>query len=99
MRGCVPAPTCGMRRLLSQHVHVVDVPEAYTTKTCSKCRIGEMKPCRKREDKRGRVRDVRGLRRCNNVDCAVIMDRDYNAAINIRKNLIHYLKHGEWDPI
>jgi hypothetical protein len=26
------------------------------------------------------------------------MNRDYNAAINIHQNLIHYLHHQKWSP-
>ena len=41
---------------------------------------------------------VRGIRRCKNEECGVIMDRDYNAAINIRRNLLHVIDNGEWLP-
>ena len=33
LKGCNPAPTCGIRRKLSHHFEVINVPEAYTTKT------------------------------------------------------------------
>jgi len=45
-----------------------------------------------------KMEDVRGLRRCNNEDCAVYMNRDYNAAMNIRCNLLHYVNTGQWHP-
>ena len=28
----------------------------------------------------------------------MITDRDYNAAINIRRNLLHFIDTGEWHP-
>ena len=45
-----------------------------------------------------KVYPVRGIRRCKNEECGVIMDRDYNAAINIRRNLLHFIDNGEWHP-
>jgi len=126
MKGLIPSPTSGMQRLLSKRFEVINVPEFNTTKTCSKCLIGEMEKCLERtcprcnslrkknlkkyeviEDvlckkckKVGYIRslDVRGLCCCNNISCAVLMNRDYNAAINIRNNLLHYLKEGSWHP-
>jgi hypothetical protein len=106
MKGLIPSQTCGLRRMLEKHFTVVDTPEWNTTKTCSKCEEGEMKPCMKRfhpNPKRTKGEnstckfDVRGLRRCNNENCRVFINRDYNAAINIRSNLVHYIKHGRWD--
>jgi hypothetical protein len=35
MRGLIPSPTCGFRRLLAKKFTVVDTPEPNTTKTCS----------------------------------------------------------------
>lgn len=109
MRGNVSSPTCGMRRLLSRHFRVVDIWEAYTTKTCSKCSVGTMVPVKTRPIERKRTvngrkekvivnMDVRGLRRCNNEGCAVFFTRDYNAAINIRSNALYYRLRGCWDP-
>jgi hypothetical protein len=106
MRGLIPSQTCGMRRLLSKHFTVVDTPEPNTTKTCSKCLEGTMEPCKKRhysnpkkkEKYPDRELDVRGLRRCNNEKCKVFINRDYNAAINIRSNLVHRIHHGSWHP-
>jgi len=43
--------------------------------------------------------DVRGLRRCKNVKCAVLFSRDYNAAMNIKKNLEYHIKHKTWHPL
>ena len=45
-----------------------------------------------------KVYPVRGIRRCKNEECGVIMDRDYNAAINIRRNLLHFIDNGDWHP-
>ena len=33
------------------------------------------------------------------IECAVLMNRDYNAAINIRQNLLYYINHEKWDSI
>jgi hypothetical protein len=104
MKGLIPSQTCGLRRELAKHFTVVDTPEPYTTKTCSKCMEGEMEkvlkrphPNPKRRDPK-KLLDVRGLRRCNNVSCRVFINRDYNSGINIRKNLIHCIEHGAWHP-
>lgn len=109
MKGLIPSPTCGIRKLLSQHFNVIDTPEDYTTKLCSKCKIGHMKSVMKTKVRKKvqngkeiewieKEMDVHGLRHCNNKKCAVLMNRDYNAAINIRQNLIHYLHHQKWSP-
>ena len=45
-----------------------------------------------------KVYPVRGIRRCKNENCGVIMNRDYNAAINIRRNLLHFIENGDWLP-
>jgi transposase len=37
------------------------------------------------EKKKAEHFSVRGLRRCNNVECAAHLNRDYNAAINIQR--------------
>lgn len=106
MKGLIPSSGIGMKRLLSKHFTVVTTPEYNTTKTCSKCMIGEMKPVKSRphpnpkklkEDPNCKL-DVRGLRRCNNESCQVFINRDYNAAINIRRNLLHRIQHGSWHP-
>lgn len=96
MKGLIPSPTSGIRRKLSRHFTVIDVSEYNTTKTCCKCEEKTMGSFLKREDKKGRLVDVRGIRRCQNEECGVIMNRDYNASINIRKNLICYIKNGHW---
>ena len=76
MKGLIPSPTCGIRKLLSQHFTVIDTPEYNTTKLCCKCQIGHMKPVMKRKIRKkvwnGEEKewiekeiDVHGLRRCN----------------------------------
>jgi hypothetical protein len=104
MNGLIPSPTCGMRKLLSRHFRVVDTCEYNTTKKCSLCETGWVEPVLKRNHpkllKKGIIRsmDVRGLRRCNNEECAAYVNRDHNAACNIRSNLLHYIQHGTWHP-
>ena len=41
---------------------------------------------------------VWGIRRCNSATCGGFRrwNRDHNAAINIRANLLHYLESGSW---
>ncbi len=41
---------------------------------------------------------VWGIRRCNSTICGGLRrwNRDHNAAINIRANLLHYLNTGTW---
>jgi hypothetical protein len=89
---------------------IITTPEPYTTKTCSRCgqRSLEPSPLHKRTTKSGREVPLRGTRRCTNVSCGGLAksgapylrlwDRDLNAAMNIRANLIHYHTHGQWDP-
>jgi len=106
MKGLIPSQTCGMRRALSKKFTVINTPEAYTTKTCSKCFEGTMEKClsrlhpnpkKKRENPDAKI-DVRGLRRCNNEKCRVYFNRDYNAAINICSNLLYRIHHESWNP-
>jgi len=111
-KGCMPSPTTGIRKLLAQHFTVINVPEDNTTKICCKCHKGKMCATKKRKFHKKKTfiedgeiqirckevtRDVRGLRRCNNKNCGALFSRDYNGAINIRKNLLYYKKHGNWN--
>ena len=93
MKGVSSVPLTRMRKVVKKAFqYVVDVPEYRTTMTCSKCRTGLMG-----ED--AKLIGVRGLRRCNNEECGVLMARDYNAAMNIKRNLEHWIEHGFWDPV
>jgi len=49
--------------------------------------------------KKGKNREIRGLRRCKNVECSCLWSRDYNAAINIGNNFRNALNHQQWDPL
>ena len=42
--------------------------------------------------------DVHGIHHCQNMHCRVTMSRDYNVAINIRRNLLFCIENGHWDP-
>ena len=112
IKGTVGGPGVGLRRMLSKHFTVVVVPEWHTTETCHRClrrgEVGKMCPMQSRPSKSPRYRrlpeekkplvDVRALRRCQNDQCGVWMNRDYNAALNIRANLMHRLAHGRYHP-
>jgi len=102
----IPSQTFGMRKFLSKHFVMEEVVEANTTRTCSRCHQKTMEPCmrrpypnKKKEKKLDRMIDVRGLRHCQNEECKVFVNRDYNAAINIRNNLLYFIEHGLWDPL
>lgn len=43
---------------------------------------------------------MRGIRRCNSAHCGGRRrwNRDHNAAINIRQNLLLSMEHGTWYP-
>lgn len=91
--GMASTPHCRLRDKLRKHFTVIDVPETNTSKTCCKC--DSLLTAEKRE-KDGKKKEIRGLRRCTNVECGVRISRDYNAAINIRRNLLHCIAHGDW---
>jgi len=46
-------------------------------------------------DEENKLYPVRGIHCYNNEECGVIMNRDYNAAINIHQNLINYINQEE----
>ena len=107
----MPSPTGALRIALARRFNVIDTDEYGTTKLCCKCGVGEMMPLPIDEafsinhralhrggDEAYHKRPVRGLRRCNNVECATLFDRDHNAAINIRANALHHIRHRCWDP-
>ena len=100
-KGVAPCINMGLRYRLSRHFVVVDTPEHYTSMTCSKChcRCGPFealeterrvklveKASSEEEKKKARYHEIRGLRRCQNVECEAILHRDRNAAVNIATN-------------
>ena len=70
-------------RKLSKRFLVSPTPEAYTSKTCSRC-FGDCGPCSEMEDRMGKK--IRGLRRCTQRDCMLFLNRDKNGATNIGTN-------------
>ncbi len=70
-----------------KHLKLVDTSEPNTTKTCSICLKGEMKPCmwkpysnpKKMKEHPDKRPEMRGLRCFNNVECGVFVNRDQNA--------------------
>ena len=112
LRHSAPSPTTGLRRRLRAKAHqglvVIDTPEPGTSKYCARCH-GELKEDPTRTRTRRRVVDEEvqlqekvplwGIRRCNSATCGGLRwNRDHNAAINIRNNLLHYLESGTWPP-
>jgi len=104
--GIESTPTTGLKRRLAQRLEVHTVPEYKTSCTCSYC-LGHVKGDRNRNklitDRRTGLPKrvpVRGIRRCNSVQCGghKLWNRDHNAAINIRRNLLHKIQHGQWYP-
>ena len=105
MPGNIPSPSRGLRRRLAWDFTILDVPEANTTKLCSRCvrhgRRGVMESCLRRRSARPpdhKMEEVRGLRRCNNAVCRVYFSRDYNSDINMLIQGRHYIEHGIWHP-
>ena len=79
-KGNAPCIGVGLMRKLSRRFVVAVTPEAYTSKTCNAC--GSMcGPWPELEAKRGKK--IRGLRRCQNENCMLPLNRDRNAAKNI----------------
>jgi hypothetical protein len=105
MKGHAPTPTTGLRRRMEvrPELLVIRTPEALTTKTCCRCQQQTLGPDPKRmtttTNRSGVEKSfpARGVRRCNSASCeGRRWKRDLNAAINIRRNLTHYLDHGRW---
>ena len=82
-KGLPPCIGVGLLRKLSKHFIVSPTPEAYTSKTCNKC-LGECGRWKEMEGKK----EIRGLRRCQQRECMVPLNRDKNAAINIATNFM-----------
>ena len=101
--GIAPCIGMGLRTYLSKHFIVVDTPEHYTSKTCSCC-MGMCGPFKEldhqrrekklteakneRETRKASRYTVRSIRRCQNVECGVVLHRDKNAARNIADNFL-----------
>jgi hypothetical protein len=107
MKGHAPTPTTGLRRRMEVRPELLGIrtPEAYTTKTCCRCGLQTVGPDPQRTttttDRSGvqKTFPARGVRRCNSAYCeGRRWKRDLNAAINIRRNLKHYLASadGRW---
>jgi hypothetical protein len=77
------APTSFMSSSCARHFRLEYVDEYCTSKICARC-DHVLSPVAI-SDMQGRVRQVRGLRRCNSNVCAraSLVDRDLNAALNI----------------
>jgi hypothetical protein len=101
MRGLPPAPTVGLRHRFERRMRVITVPERNTTKTCSNC-SKQVEPDKSRSTvyRDGTIKPARGIRRCNSEECGGLLrwNRDLNAALNIRANLSHAVRTGQWDP-
>lgn len=102
IKGMASTPTTGLRRRIAQKYSTVTIDEFRTTITCSRCRGKVEKDYSRRithiEDKK--EVPLRSIRCCYNALCGGFRrwNRDYNAAINIRANLLHWIQHGQWDP-
>ena len=103
-------PPCigvGLLRKLSKRFVVCPTPEAYTSQTCCKCfkqcgRWTEKEDFMVQERKRlghkeKKSKEIRGLRRCQNEECKLPLNRDKNGATNIGYNFQRLFK-GE-NPI
>jgi ssDNA-binding Zn-finger/Zn-ribbon topoisomerase 1 len=94
--GLIPSPTVGIRKKLQDRFLSVDVPEWNTTVTCNGC--GGRTVGMKRQKKEGSEETVsiHGLQQCT--VCKTWLNRDRNAAKNIRNNFLYFQQHGKWDP-
>lgn len=89
-KGNPPCLGVGLMKKLSRRFVVAPTPEAYTSKTCCKC-FGECGPWKEFEnDKKKRIR---GLRRCTQRDCMLVLNRDKNGATNIGTNFMRLMEN------
>lgn len=84
-----------------RRVRVFCVPEHYTSQRCNHC-LERFDPSRHDPATYGLTTPhphtkVRGLRKCKT--CGAIVDRDTNAARNIRAQWMYYCLHGRWHPL
>ena len=82
-KGNPPCIGVGLMRKLARRFLVAPTPEAYTSKTCCAC-LGPCGPWADKEEERGY--GIRGLRRCQNEECMLPLNRDRNGATNIGIN-------------
>ena len=100
LKHSAPSPNCHLLRKFKQHFgrNVIIVNEYRTTKCCHRCDsetdkfyLHAEKEDRKlfgiQASKPTNGRQIHGLGRCQNEECKVWLNRDYNAAINIRNKL------------
>lgn len=88
-KGNPPCIGVGLMRKMARRFVVCPTPEAYTSKTCCKC-FGECGPWTELEEARGHR--IRGLRRCTQQDCMLVMNRDKMGAINIGTNFMRAMQ-------
>lgn len=110
-KGHPPCIGKGLRAKLSKHFCVVSTPESYTSQTCSLCGcrceaceevdvVHRHRLVANAGDDPEKLRkaqqfSVRGLRRCTNNACASFLNRDRNAAVNIRRRCRSLLTTGQ----
>lgn len=82
-KGNPPCLGVGLMRKLARRFVVAPTPEAYTSKTCCAC-LGPCGPWVEKEE--GMGWKIRGLRRCQNEECMLPLNRDRNGAANIGTN-------------
>ena len=88
-RGNAPCIGVGLMRKLARRFLVCPTPEAYTSKTCCRC-WEECGPWAEMEDRRGGR--IRGLRRCTQRECMLLMNRDKMGSVNIGTNFERYME-------
>ena len=95
-RGRAPTIGVGLAKRIAREDNIIVAwtPEHYTTKTCFHCG-GECGRCKSAEIDRARtagfrheIKEVRGIRVCNNPACKKHLVRDLNAAKNIAVNCL-----------
>lgn len=82
-KGNPPCIGVGLMHKLARRFVVAPTPEAYTSKTCCAC-LGPCGPWTDKEEEMGYK--IRGLRRCQNEECMLPLNRDKNGATNIGTN-------------
>lgn len=90
IKGCLPTPNQGMRRLISKRFHVIDIDEYKTSKVCNLC-MSELKRYKKRDGRLSHSRlcctscfsNTCGHEKGSLKRSTRFVDRDNNAAANI----------------